>query len=210
DPLAVVLDAQSLDEAISGLDALGRSARVNEQVAARSRRAQRELGALASRLAQQDLRIRALEEAAASTAAALPGTERARREYIASLAGQRRLNDSQISAIESQAQSSAASVPAPSTGTPAPPTAGSRALTVAATGYAMGGATATGLPVGWGTVAVDPSVIPLGTRLTIPGYGEGVAADTGSAVQGAAVDLWFPPEQQAWAWGRRVITVTLH
>ena len=56
----------------------------------------------------------------------------------------------------------------------------------------MGGTTATGVPVGWGTVAVDPSVIPLGTRLTIPGYGDGVAADTGPAVQGATVDLWFP------------------
>ena len=40
------------------------------------------------------------------------------------------------------------------------------------------------LPVGPGVVAVDPAVIPLGTRLTIPGYGEGVAADTGSAVSG--------------------------
>ena len=35
-------------------------------------------------------------------------------------------------------------------------------------------------PVGWGVIAVDPAVIPLGTRLTIPGYGEGVAADTGA------------------------------
>ena len=54
------------------------------------------------------------------------------------------------------------------------------------------GRTATGLPVGWGVVAVDPAVIPLGTRMTIPGYGEGVAADTGSAVRGATIDLWFP------------------
>jgi 3D (Asp-Asp-Asp) domain-containing protein len=53
-------------------------------------------------------------------------------------------------------------------------------------------------------------VIPLGTHLTIPGYGEGVAADTGGAVHGAAIDLWFPTIAQARGWGRRVVTVTLH
>ena len=61
-------------------------------------------------------------------------------------------------------------------------------------GFSLGGSTATGLPVGWGVVAVDPSVIPLGTRMTIPGYGEGVAADVGSGISGAAIDLWFPSD----------------
>jgi len=64
--------------------------------------------------------------------------------------------------------------------------------------------------LGWGVVAVDPSVIPLGTRMTIPGYGEGVAADTGSAVRGRMIDLWFPTTAQALAWGRRTVTITLH
>jgi 3D (Asp-Asp-Asp) domain-containing protein len=74
----------------------------------------------------------------------------------------------------------------------------------------MPGRTATGLSVGFGIVAVDPSIIPLGTRLTIPGYGEGVAADTGSAVQGYTIDLWFPTLADALAWGRRTVTITLH
>jgi 3D (Asp-Asp-Asp) domain-containing protein len=59
-------------------------------------------------------------------------------------------------------------------------------------------------------VAVDPAVIALGTRLTIPGYGEGVAADTGTAVQGNTIDLWFPTLSDAMAWGRRTVTITLH
>jgi 3D (Asp-Asp-Asp) domain-containing protein len=46
--------------------------------------------------------------------------------------------------------------------------------------------------------------------MTIPGYGEGVAADTGGAVQGAAIDLWFPSTAQALAWGRRTVTIRLH
>jgi 3D (Asp-Asp-Asp) domain-containing protein len=89
-----------------------------------------------------------------------------------------------------------------------PALAGARAITVVATGYSLSGRTATGVPVAWGVVAVDPSVIPLGTRLTIPGYGGGVAADTG--VSGAAIDLWFPTPAQAHAWGRRTVTITLH
>ena len=87
---------------------------------------------------------------------------------------------------------------------------GARTTTVTSTGYSLSGRTATGLPVGWGVVAVDPSVIPLGTRLTIPGYGEGVAADTGGAVRGATIDLWFPTPGQAGAWGRRTVAITLH
>jgi 3D (Asp-Asp-Asp) domain-containing protein len=81
-------------------------------------------------------------------------------------------------------------------------------MTVVATGYALSGQTATGAPVGFGVIAVDPAVIPLGTRLTVPGYGEGVAADTG--VSGASIDLWFPSLAQAHAWGRRTVTITLH
>jgi 3D (Asp-Asp-Asp) domain-containing protein len=94
--------------------------------------------------------------------------------------------------------------------TPAAVTPGGRSITVSATGYALPGRTATGLPVGWGVVAVDPSVIPLGTHMTIPGYGDAVAADTGGAVIGSTIDLWFPSVAQANAWGRRTVTITLH
>ncbi|MGZ4393701.1 MAG: 3D domain-containing protein, partial [Gaiellaceae bacterium] len=107
-------------------------------------------------------------------------------------------------------QSQAASTPAAATASAASVVDGSRTLTVTSTGYSMPGRTATGLPVGPGIVAVDPTVIPLGTRLSIPGYGEGVAADTGGAVQGLTIDLWFPTLAEALAWGRRTVTITLH
>ena len=79
---------------------------------------------------------------------------------------------------------------------------------MSAIGYSLRGTTATGLPVGHGIVAVDPSVIPLGTRLSVPGYGDAVAADTGSAIRGAVIDLWFPTVAEAHAWGRRTVTIT--
>jgi 3D (Asp-Asp-Asp) domain-containing protein len=83
-------------------------------------------------------------------------------------------------------------------------------MTVSSTGYCLKGTTATGIPVGWGVIAVDPGVIPLGTRMFVPGYGEGVAADTGSAVRGAMIDVWFPTCSQALQWGRKTVTITLH
>ena len=64
--------------------------------------------------------------------------------------------------------------------------------------------------VGWGAVAVDPSLIPLGSRLSIPEYGLGVAADTGGAIQGTRIDLWFPTVAQARAWGSRTVTITVY
>jgi 3D (Asp-Asp-Asp) domain-containing protein/peptidoglycan hydrolase CwlO-like protein len=81
-------------------------------------------------------------------------------------------------------------------------------LTVEATGYALTGTTAVGLQTQHGIIAVDPRVIPLGTKMSVPGYGDGVAADTGSAVKGAIIDLWFPTVQEALNWGRRTVTIT--
>lgn len=54
------------------------------------------------------------------------------------------------------------------------------------------GRTATGVVVTYGVVAVDPTIIPLGTRMFIPGYGYAVAADTGGAVKGYIIDLGYP------------------
>jgi 3D (Asp-Asp-Asp) domain-containing protein len=65
------------------------------------------------------------------------------------------------------------------------------------------------MPVGQGVVAVDPSVIPLGTRMYVPGYGNGVAADVGGGISGDTIDLWMTPSQCA-AWGRRTVTITVY
>jgi 3D (Asp-Asp-Asp) domain-containing protein len=213
DPLAMVLGAESLEEAITTLDDLNRSAQTHRQVAQISRRAKTSLGKLTRALAREDAHVRALEDAAARTEASLAQARDERTGLISELSAQRDLNDRQIAEIDAVASASAAAsaravVMATPPGSAAPQVA--RTVTVTATAYSAEGATASGLPAGWGTVAVDPSVIPLGTRLSIPGYGHGVAADTGSAVSGAAIDLWFPSRQQALAWGRRVVVVTLH
>lgn len=69
------------------------------------------------------------------------------------------------------------------------------------------GITASGLPAQYGVVAVDTDVIPLGTRLYIPGYGEAIAADTGGAIVGDRIDLCMEDYGAAMDFGRRDVTV---
>ena len=67
--------------------------------------------------------------------------------------------------------------------------------------------TATGATLKKGIVAVDPSVIPLGTRVYIPGYGEAVAADVGTGIRGDMIDLAFDTHEEALLFGRQSISV---
>jgi 3D (Asp-Asp-Asp) domain-containing protein len=73
--------------------------------------------------------------------------------------------------------------------------------------YGCSGITAIGRPAGHGIVAVDPSVIPLGTRLYIPGYGFALAGDTGGAIRGNRIDLGFNSMRDALLFGRREVMV---
>ena len=221
EPIEIVIGSKSLDDALTNLDNLSRMSQEGEDDLAALKSAKAQLATAASQLAQQEAELAAATRAAQASAAALTQTRAQRRAYVRSLAAQHRLTRNAIaSAVASAraAQAHTAVVVAESSPTSEVSTSivqtkavtAGRALTVLATGYALGGRTSTGLPVGWGVAAVDPSVIPLGTHMTIPGYGEAVAADVGGAVRGAAVDLWFPTVAQANAWGRRSVTVVLH
>ena len=75
------------------------------------------------------------------------------------------------------------------------------------TGKYADGLTAIGIRAGHGVVAVDPRVIPLGTRLYIPGYGLAIAGDVGGAIKGRRIDLGFSTLREALHFGRRTVTV---
>lgn len=80
---------------------------------------------------------------------------------------------------------------------PSPRTIGRRAT----------GRTAMGIRAEYGTVAVDPRVIPLGTRVFVEGYGYAIAADKGSAIKGNRIDLCFGARSTALHFGRQSVKV---
>jgi peptidoglycan DL-endopeptidase CwlO len=219
DVLAVILGAGSLDDALSAVETLDLAARQDEDLLGRARTASRRLAQLSSTLASRQRELDQLAVAKAAATASLVAARDERLRMIAALRATRRANAGRIDALGERARALASVQALPSTpvttpGAPSlpagPASSGVRSLTVLATAYALPGRTASGRSVGWGVVAVDPSVIPLGSRLAIPGYGMGVAADTGGAIIGARIDVWFPTVAQARTWGSRTLTVTVY
>lgn len=98
----------------------------------------------------------------------------------------------------------------------APKNVSGRTITMRSTAYTSdpsenGGysTTAMGTAIRYGVAAVDPNVIPLGTRLYIEGYGYARAEDTGGAIKGNKIDLVFGSKSQSNNWGRRTVRVTI-
>lgn len=58
-------------------------------------------------------------------------------------------------------------------------------------------------------IAVDPRIIPLGTKVHVEGYGYAIAGDTGGAIKGYKIDLHVPTNQEAIQWGRRKVKLTI-
>ena len=85
-----------------------------------------------------------------------------------------------------------------------------RVMMMESTAYTWTGQqTASGTWPAVGTVAVDPQVIPLGTKLYIEGYGPAVALDTGGDIQGQIIDLYMDSYQECIEWGRRQVEVKI-
>ncbi|QZA69131.1 peptidoglycan binding protein [Bacillus phage 010DV004] len=100
----------------------------------------------------------------------------------------------------------------------ADPQVNGKTLTVEATAYTAycagcSGVTATGVNLkanpGLKVIAVDPNVIPLGSKVYVEGYGTAVAADTGGAIKGNRIDVFIPSQNAAENFGRKTIQVTV-
>lgn len=99
---------------------------------------------------------------------------------------------------------------------PSTPTTSGRRLQMESTGYSCAESvntyfTAMGIDLRQNpqVVAVDPSVIPLGSMVEVSGYGIAIAGDTGGAIKGNIIDCHFPTVEQCIQWGRRSVTVTV-
>jgi 3D (Asp-Asp-Asp) domain-containing protein len=225
--LGLLLDSDDLSQFIGRTLMLGRildqDAALADQIAEARSEAEEasRLAREAARTQEEELtRLTAQQDSLRQTKkeqSALVATlgERLVQAKAAAAEAERRMAEANASARQSQSVSTTNRISAPvptttqsTTSTPAP--GGGRQLRVKAWAYALPGTTATGLPVARGIVAVDPRVIPLGTRLYIPGYGEGLAADTGRDIKGNIIDLWMASLAEARAWGTRYVTITIY
>ena len=241
DPIAVILGATSLDEALTGIEELARATALNERLSAEAARHALHLEALRTELATERRSLDRVRREAVAGERQLASAVAAKQQTVDSIRRQQSLNAQRLATLESRARAAqqqsialtsaaaaGATTTATTTATTAPaapattttagrsapsvtaPATGTRSLVVDAVAYHLPGHTASGLPVGVGVIAVDPNVIPLGTRLFVPGYGPAVAADVGSAVRGNIIDLWMPSTKDALTWGRRTVTVTIY
>ncbi|WP_079509333.1 3D domain-containing protein [Mesobacillus jeotgali] len=110
------------------------------------------------------------------------------------------------------------SAPAAKTTTAAKPAAAANQITVEATAYTAdcagcSGITKTGVNLKANpdakVIAVDPSVIPLGSKVHVEGYGYATAEDIGGAIKGNRIDVFIPTQSGATEWGRKQVKVTI-
>jgi peptidoglycan hydrolase CwlO-like protein len=236
DPLAVILGASSLDGVIDAIDSVNRVAEHDTRIVEQVKETRGDLRVAIRELAAQQEELRTHVREAEDARTMLDGAVEERAAYLASLERRQDLNDGEIESLlgraaeaeqlaeeitasatepaaeetEEEAAPETASEPASSAnGSDVSPEPG-RQVTVSSTMYCLTGTTATGVPVQPGIIATDPAYIPLGTRMYVPGYGEGVAADTGGAVIGWTIDLWVASCAEASAYGRQTLTITIY
>lgn len=115
--------------------------------------------------------------------------------------------------VQAPPKESAPAAPAASTSNTS-----SKEMTVKATAYTAScegcsGTTATGINLKANpnakVIAVDPSVIPLGSKVYVEGYGEAIAGDTGGAIKGNRIDIFIPSEHDAVNFGVKQVKVTI-
>ena len=233
DPIAVLLGARSLPGILAGIEALERATLRNRGLAAEARTHAHTLRARIVLLARARAELSLAKRRADIAVLGLEAAAAAKRQAIAGIQRRQHLTRARLAELESRAKAAqrasarlararapisttveaparSVTVPAPAQEPAAPAAQANRTLVVDAVAYHLPGRTASGLPVGIGVIAVDPALIPLGTRVSIPGYGPAVAADVGSAIKGALIDLWMPSTFAARAWGRRTVTITVY
>jgi len=107
---------------------------------------------------------------------------------------------------------------APATTAPTTNNTASKEIIVEASAYTAScegcsGITATGIDLKANpnakVISVDPSIIPLGSKVYVEGYGEAIAGDTGGAIKGKRIDVFFPSQQDAINFGVKQLKVTI-
>lgn len=159
---------------------------------------------------------KAAEAEKASKAAAAQAQEKAKAEASSQASAQSSKPASSASSSQQTTQTSEQPKQEPTQPAPSTPTTSGRTMQMESTGYSCAESvntffTAMGIDLRQNpqVVAVDPSVIPLGSMVEVSDYGIAIAGDTGGAIKGNIIDVHFPTVEQCIQWGRRSVTVTV-
>ncbi|MBH0163135.1 DUF348 domain-containing protein [Fictibacillus sp. 23RED33] len=142
------------------------------------------------------------------------------KEISRKLISEKTLSDSsdKIVAVGTKAQPKPQPVVSRSQSASASSSSGGREITVTSTAYTANcagcsGITATGFNLKSNpnakVIAVDPSVIPLGSKVYVEGYGYAIASDTGGAIKGNKIDVFFSSQSRAESWGRKSVKIRI-
>ncbi|MEG2326584.1 MAG: 3D domain-containing protein [Enterococcus sp.] len=167
------------------------------------------------------------EKAAKAAAAEKAQAEKSAKEASAKAAAQQAAKDAAQATAKASSAASSSTAATTSTSqqttessaqatTPSTPTTSGRTLQMESTAYSCAESvntyfTAMGIDLRQNpqVIAVDPSVIPLGSMVEVSGYGIAIAGDTGGAIKGNIIDCHFSTVAECIQWGRRSVTVTI-
>lgn len=204
--LELLLTCDNISDFLAGAEMIERVTQDDSQLLAETKREEEKLETLVSTLRQKKEQIEEKKSEMKDRKMALEKSKANRESLLAGAGGQRQTLEQKATAVKSKFAELGPSQP--------PLREGAKVMFMMATGYSpqepgLSDATASGLKAQRGVVAVDPRVIPLGTRLYIEGYGSAIAADTGSAIKGNRIDLCFDTLEEVKNYGKRKVRVEI-
>ena len=210
--LQVLLSSNNLSDFISRVDSISRVMKFDNQVITKLKGNEQAIQSQQKALSDENVKLESLKVSNEATLSNLNTDIQQQKELL----NQASAKEQQLIAVQTAQE--APQIPEIKTSSSTLSRGGSgslsysQALTMEATAYCGDGVTASGSstvrnPNGYSTIAVDPRVIPLGTKVYVEGYGYAVACDIGGAIKGNIIDLFVNSQAEAENWGRRSVTV---
>ncbi len=209
---------QELAENKTSLEKISQAKEV-ETAREAAEKTQKEQAAKEAKAAQAEAAKKAENEAKAQAEKTAAMTKAQNSQASAASSAAQSTQPAESSSTTSQQATQPAEQPKPETPKPAEPstpTTSGKTMQMQSTAYSCAESvntffTAMGIDLRQNpqVIAVDPSVIPLGSMVEVSGYGIAIAGDTGGAIKGNIIDCHFPTVDQCIQWGRRSVTVTV-
>lgn len=216
--LEVLLSSESLSDFISRMDTITRVIQFDNKIIAKLKQNEQDIESQKQSLYCENSKLETLKANNEVTLSKLNDDIKAQKELLAKTnEKEQQLKEQQLEESKTlYAQTSLAYTSSDLSGQTLSrggmPSSFSQVLSVVATAYSGDGITASGAPTkrnvnGYSTIAVDPRVISLGSKVYVEGYGYAIAEDIGGAIKGNRIDIFVTSESEAQSWGRRSVNV---